>query len=330
MKQGPPSKTPAIRRCGAISRRAFLGASAIAGASVLYGAGPAADGGESALGESAPGDAIDAHAHVWSADTLRYPLIPGMDKRNMELPHFTPEEVGAHARPCGVNRIVLIQMSYYGSDNRYMLEALEKYRGTMVGMARIDGDPHPRQAMLRLARQGVRGLRIVGLNRAGKGWLDGPEMAEIWKTAAEENMVLGALVDPGCLEGLAAMCRKFPATPLVIDHFARVGYDGTIRAAELEQLCRLSAQEKVCVKLSAFYALGRRERPYLDLAPMIRRVVGAFGAQRLLWASDSPFQVVPPHSYAASIALVRNGLDFLTAADRAWLLRKTAQRLFFS
>jgi predicted TIM-barrel fold metal-dependent hydrolase len=309
----------------AISRRTFLGSSVIAGASVLCGAGPKAD-----CGQSPPGDSIDAHAHVWSADTLRYPLKPGVDKRDMELPHFTPEELWAHARPCGINRIVLIQMSYYGDDNRYMLEALAKYRGTMVGLARIDGEPHPRQAMLRLARQGVRGLRIVGVDRPADRWLEGPRMAEIWKTAADENLVLGGLVDPGCLDGLEAMCRKYPATPLVIDHLARIGYDGTIRAAALEKLCRLSAHEKVCVKLSAFYALGRRKAPYLDLAPMIRRVVGAFGPQRLLWASDSPFQVVPPHSYADSIALVRNGLDFLTAADLAWLLRKTAERLFFS
>ena len=48
-----------------------------------------------------------------------------------------------------------------------------------------------------------------------------------------------------------------------------------------------------------------------------------------MWGSDSPFQMMPPRRYRDSIDLVRTRLDFLGADDRQWLLRKTAQRLFF-
>ena len=44
---------------------------------------------------------------------------------------------------------------------------------------------------------------------------------------------------------------------------------------------------------------------------------------------DGPFQMQPPHSYKASISLIQSGLDFLTADDKEWLLRKTAERVFF-
>jgi len=84
----------------------------------------------------------------------------------------------------------------------------------------------------------------------------------------------------------------------------------------------------VKVKLSAFYALGAKQPPHLELAPLIRRVYEAFGPQRLMWASDCPYQV-QSESYEDSLALVRDRLDFLTADDKEWLLRRTAEATFF-
>ena len=59
---------------------------------------------------------IDAHVHVWTPDTTKYPLAPGYTKESMKPPSFTPEELFAYCRPEGVERIVLIQMSFYGFD----------------------------------------------------------------------------------------------------------------------------------------------------------------------------------------------------------------------
>jgi predicted TIM-barrel fold metal-dependent hydrolase len=83
------------------------------------------------------------------------------------------------------------------------------------------------------------------------------------------------------------------------------------------------------VKISAFYALGQKKPPHLELIPMIKALYEAFGPQRLMWASDSPYQIQGANNYGASISLVRDKLDFITAEDRQWLLRKTAERVFF-
>ena len=72
---------------------------------------------------------IDAHVHVWTDDLERYPLAPGYTRDQMRPPTFTPEELLAHCRPCGVERVVLIQMSYYGYDNSYMLDVMRAYPG---------------------------------------------------------------------------------------------------------------------------------------------------------------------------------------------------------
>jgi predicted TIM-barrel fold metal-dependent hydrolase len=125
------------------------------------------------------------------------------------------------------------------------------------------------------------------------------------------------------------MCERFPKTRVVIDHFARIGADGVIRDEQLESLARLADHAHVHVKTSAFYALGKKQPPYTDLAPMIRRMRDAFGADRLLWASDCPYQVGPGHEYAAAIRLVREGLDFLSDQEKAAILHDTADRVFF-
>ena len=48
-----------------------------------------------------------------------------------------------------------------------------------------------------------------------------------------------------------------------------------------------------------------------------------------MWESDCPFQVVRD-SYADSLALIRDKLDFLTDSQKDWLLRRTAETVLFT
>ncbi|MBX7164912.1 MAG: amidohydrolase family protein [Pirellulales bacterium] len=273
---------------------------------------------------------VDAHVHVWTPDTTRYPLAGGYRREEMRPASFTPEQLWSHARPCGVTRVVLIQMSFYGFDNSYMLDCIREAQGAFAGVAVIDDDAANAAATMRdLLPRGVRGFRIYPRNRPVDRWLDGAGMQQMWRTGAESGQAMCCLVNPGALPAIDRMCGQFPDTPVVIDHFGRVGIDGQIREAELAQLCALARHAKTYVKVSAFYALGRKQPPYTDLVPMIRRLVDAFGPQRLMWATDCPYQV-DSHTYLQSIELVRDRLDFLSAADRRALLHDTAAKLFFA
>ncbi len=275
--------------------------------------------------------AIDAHSHIWTPDVKRHPLAAGFKVTDMQPASFTPEELQAEARPCGVARVVLIQMSYYRFDNSYMLAAMRDHRGVFGGVAVIDEHASGLGETMRdLKRQGVRGFRIHPAAQAVDRWLSSEGMAAMWRLGADERLAMCALVNPEALVPLEAMCRKFPETPLVIDHFARIGIDGTVHAADLDNLCRLARHAHVHVKISAFYALGKKAAPYTDLGPMIRRLRDAFGAERLMWATDCPYQVQMGHAYCDSIELVRSRLDFLTPADRRAMLITTAERVFFS
>ena len=302
----------------ATTRRRFLVGSAAATATTLSG-----------LGDEKTGD-IDAHVHVWTPDIGRYPLAEGFDASRMVPPSFTPEELFEHTRPNGVSRIVLIQMSFYRYDNSYMLDTMRRFPGVFGGVAIVDAhSADPGAAMRSLAAEGVRGFRVSPGGEDPRTWIATSGMAAMWRTAADEGLAICPLIGPDALPSVESMCRRHPRTHVVIDHFARIGADGTIRDEQLDELCRLAEFPEVHVKVSAFYALGKKTPPYDDLAPMIRRLRDAFGAKRLMWASDCPYQVRPGQSYSDAIGLVRDRLDFLSPDERSEILRNTAARIFF-
>jgi predicted TIM-barrel fold metal-dependent hydrolase len=275
---------------------------------------------------------IDAHVHVWTPDTVRYPLAPGFKKEDMKPASFTPEELFKHCKPAGVGRVNLIQMSFYGFDNSYMLDVIAKYPGVFVGTAVIDPlGADPAREMGELAKKGVRAFRIhPKLSRQPvEKWLRPEGYQKMFAAGARNNQALACLIDPDALPEVDRMCAAHPDTPVIIDHLARIGADGAIREADVDRLCALAKHKNVMVKVGAFYALGKKQPPYTDLAPLIQRVVTAFGARRCMWESDCPFQVQGGHTYQAGIDLVLRRLDFLSADDREWLLRKTAENFFF-
>jgi predicted TIM-barrel fold metal-dependent hydrolase len=184
--------------------------------------------------------------------------------------------------------------------------------------------------MRELVALGVRGFRIHPRQQSVDAWIHSAGMAEMWRAGASLGVAMCALIGPEALPAIDQMCTRFPRTRVVIDHFARIGVDGQFRTEQVDALCRLAKHPNTYVKTSAFYALGKKRPPYADLGLIIRRVRDAFGAHRLMWASDCPYQVDPGHTYADSIALIRERLDFLSPTDRDWLLRRTAEKVFFS
>lgn len=273
---------------------------------------------------------IDAHSHIWTRDVAKFPLAKGQTVDNLKPASFTAEELLEIARPEGVDRIVLIQHhTYHGWDNTYLVDAAKRYPGTFKVVGMVDDQaPHPDQKMRELHRQHVTGFRITpGLR--GDAWLDGEGMAAMWRCAADTRQAICCLIDAKNLPQVDRMCGKFPDTPVVIDHFARIGVDGQVRDQDVATLCKLAAHRRVHVKISAYYALGAKKPPYQDLVPMIGRVVEAFGPRRAMWASDCPYQLGEGHSYRDSIALVRDHLEFVSAEDRDWLLRRTAESVYF-
>ncbi len=273
---------------------------------------------------------IDAHSHIWTPDTSRFRLREGVTVDQLAPRSFTADELMALAAPEGVGRVVLIQhYPYHGWDNSYLIDAWQRHpdKFRIVGM--IDDAQDDNGAQMRsLLKQGVTGFRI-GPGGGKADWLGSPGMQQMWKTSAETRQPMCCLINPGNLSEVSEMCVRYPETPVVIDHFARIGISGEVDEADLKNLCELSRHQLVKIKISAYYALGKKQPPHHELIPMIRRLFEVYGADRLMWASDCPYQLGGQNTYKSSISLIRDHIDFVTQEERTKLLQKTAETTFF-
>jgi predicted TIM-barrel fold metal-dependent hydrolase len=281
---------------------------------------------------------IDAHCHVWTDDTAHYPLAAGYKAEEMKPRRFTPEDLFRHCKPAGVKKVNLIQMSYYGFRNDYVLDMIALYPDNFVGTAVVDPNAADVETtMTDLAKKKVRSFRIYpGLEGgtkpnegAGAKWLEAPGYGRMFNAAARNNQAISCLINTDALPDLDRACKKHPNTPVIIDHLCRIGVDGQFRDKDVSALCAMAEHPRVMVKVGAFYALGKKKAPYVDLGPLIRRVVNAFGARRCLWETDCPYQVGDGHRYQDSVDLIDKHLEFLTAEDKDWLLQRTAESFFF-
>jgi predicted TIM-barrel fold metal-dependent hydrolase len=273
---------------------------------------------------------IDAHVHVWTDDVAAYPLASEYTPEQMQPPRFTAEDLFAHSQPCGVDRVVLIQMSYYGFDNRYMLDTIARWPDVLRGIAIVDHTrPDLATEMERLRAAGTRGFRVYQFAGGVSVPLPDPQFAALCGLAGDLRMAVCPLIDPPLLPALGQAARMYPQTTFVIDHLARIGVGNVFAPTDVDALCALAECPNCVVKVSAFYALGSGKAPYLDLAPLIERVWRAFGTDRMMWASDCPFQV-QHETYADSLALIADRLPFLASTDRAAILEHTAARVFVS
>ncbi len=308
-----------------ISRREFIQTSAVGSFAIgsLYAT-------KSLNGAQDQANWIDAHVHVWTPNTKKYPLADSFKISDMVPASFTPAELFSHCKPQGVAKVVLIQMSFYRFDNHYMLDCMQEHPGVFAGVGILDESKSDVVSEMKsMGAKGVRGFRHYTDKQKASAWKDSAGMKQMWSHAADSGQSICLLTNPDALPLIQAMCERYPKTRVVIDHFARVGVSGTINPIDLDNLCQLSKFENVFVKTSAFYALGMKKAPYTDLGPMIQRVVREFGVNRLMWASDCPYQVVGGHNYADSIGLIRDRLDFLSKEDKEWMLRGTAEKVFF-
>ncbi len=269
---------------------------------------------------------IDSHVHIWTQDTERYPAS-GFDVSTLEPKEFTPEWLFRHCRPFEVSRVALVQ-AIYGTDNSYMLDAAARFPGVFGIVAAVDHHgERVADRMAELGERGVTGFRIVAQPGSSDGWLQDAGYDAMFRAASRAGQAICPLTHPDGLPDLDRMCGEHPDTTVVVDHMSRIGELAPIADERVARLCALARHPNVHVKVSRLHALGRKEPPHDDLIPMIERVIDAFGPGRVMWGSDSPYQVVS-EGYSDSITLVRDRLG-LSDSERQSILHDTAARLFF-
>ena len=225
-----------------------------------------------------PPGATDCHVHV-IGPKRRYPLPPEARYTPMDAP---AGRLAAMLKRLGLARVVIVQPSFYSTDNTCMLDAmavLNNARGVAVLPETASAD-----TLDELNAQGVRGLRV---NIATFGTAPHDAMQRGIEAAARQCAEAGwhvqIFVPADALAPLEPVLRASPVDT-VIDHFGLLNPQAPDE--HLATLLRLIDTGKVWVKISGAYRIAA-DPNNAAIDPVARALVAA-NPERIVWGSDWP------------------------------------------
>jgi predicted TIM-barrel fold metal-dependent hydrolase len=269
---------------------------------------------------------VDSHAHIYSEDDRLYPPIT--------QPLRPPRGTGTVARlrrertGAGVASVLAVQATtYYGWDNRFLVDAVRANPDWMAGIITLDpDDPHSVDRLEQYARgHDVRGLRSY---QAADGRLDHPGVVRLWEAARRSGLVVNVRVNRDKAAELSALLGRFPDLMVVLDHCLYLAA-GPEYQRTLGDVLDLARHPNLHAKLSFIPSGSARAYPFEDMHDACHRIIGAYGPDHCLWGSAFPCELwCPRTTYAQQVRLFSRGLG-LDARTRDAVLGRTAQRLYF-
>jgi len=214
---------------------------------------------------------VDSHFHVFLAHAVdqsksRYPVQ--YDALIDQWKILAEKE--------GIQGGVLVQPSFLGFDNSFLLGALQQSPKELRGIAVLEAST-PRGQVLELQEQGIVGVRLNLYGEPNPSSL----IRKNWKLIEllnECEMHLEIHQDDGLLNSLLLEVPR--DTKIVVDHFGRPKTDmDFIREDSGVQ----KHANKLWVKLSAQY-----RTPQLKHSKVLDYWRNSIGDQKLLWGSDWP------------------------------------------
>jgi predicted TIM-barrel fold metal-dependent hydrolase len=216
-------------------------------------------------------------------EPLRHPYAEG---RSYTPPSAVVESLLELHAALGIERMVLVQPSVYGTDNACLLAALEVLGTERArGISVLDWTTVSHAQLQALHAAGVRGARLnlqvtgdgVGAAREQVRHAQGIARMPGWslQVHARLDLVSELLPDLRALE-----------LPVVLDHFAGGLQSGPASEAALAALLDELRLGHLYVKLSAPYRLWPGAGA--DHAARLARAFHAAAPDRILWGSDWP------------------------------------------
>lgn len=228
----------------------------------------------------------DSHIHVVGPPE-RYPQV---SNRTYFAALATLADIERVAAPRDVRRFVIVQPSFYGTDNSLLLESLDALGGRGRGVAVIEPAMLSTRELLDYAARGVCGLRINLYSPLGANASLRERFNTIEKLARNLSWHIEVIAPLKVLAQESAVLAR-STVPVVIDHYGL--YTGHApHRGEGKLLVELVSLPHVWMKMSAPYrssydALATRPDP-IWLAEFLKAA-----PERCVWGSDWPH--TPPH-----------------------------------
>lgn len=224
---------------------------------------------------------IDSHAHVFMLDL---PMAAG--RRYTPAQNAPLADYLAHLDAHGCTHGVLIQPSFLGYDNSFMLQAIAQTKPRLRGVACVE----PSVTMPELAALDKGGIVGIRLNI-----IDGvqPDLqTDSWQNLLDKVKELNWHVEVHCrsnkLSDMIATLLK-QDVKVVIDHFGRPSDCQPARDYGFQQLLEWGRSGMIWCKLSGAYRISAAAAEgHKFFASAIPLLVENLGSHRLMWGSDWP------------------------------------------
>jgi predicted TIM-barrel fold metal-dependent hydrolase len=269
-------------------------------------------------GYALPPGSCDAHFHVFEPG---YPHVPDP---LYTFPDATLEKYLQLTAVLGIERMVLVQPTFYGTDNSLTLDVLRRLGPRCRAVVRVEEDVSDAE----LDRYHDLGVRAIRLDLFARRDRPVEEIVGYVRRMAARATPRGWHVQfyaPGTvvrdlLPFLADLEDRF-----VIDHMGYMLESEGLTSADFERLVGLLEQGNCWIKLSGPYRIAKA-KPLSSVAPLGRALVAA-RADRLLWGSDWPHLPDGQRDTGELLNLLAEWAP--NAADRHRILAAGPDELFF-
>ncbi len=265
---------------------------------------------------------IDPHVHVWKND----PQFPWARERNHPREDATPEMLLDLMEENGVEKTVIVQVIHYMWDNSYAADAIKRYPNKFMGVCRINPeDPAAPEHLTKWTEDhGFHGVRLSPSTGPDGDWFTGPLMPPIFRCAEQLGVPMLILTKAERLPDLIPLIEQHPNLNIVIDHMADCPPD---EPEKLQLLLDLAKFPHIYVKISHTWSISKESYPWKDTHEQVKKVYHTFGGQRIMWGTDWPV-CLSRATYAQTLSVVRDEMDFFTQEDTEWVLGKTALKIW--
>lgn len=260
----------------------------------------------------------DSQVHIWQREDPHNPWPKTGYVPEWAYTPFTAEDLVAAMDVAGVSRAFLVPPAFDGGRNEYSIEAAERFRGRFAVMGRLQlSDPRAAERMEEWKQQKHgHGMRFAFFLPEQQAQLTSGAIDWLWPLAQRLDIPLMIYPAQQVLPHLAAIAQRYPSLKITVDHLA-IGHTEHDRddAAfpHMEQLLRLANLPNVAVKASALPEFSTHGFPYANLLPYVRRIVDAFGPERVFWGSDLTRLVC---SYDEAVKMFTDHMPWLNEGER--------------
>ena len=271
-----------------------------------------------------PPHACDCHAHICGPSSV-YAYIP---QRIYSPPDALLPAYHRILGALGCSRAVLVQPSFYGTDNRAMLAAMKAAGPVFRGVAVI-GDEAMAGELEALHAAGVRGARLNIVDvREGKGQ---PPVEQIMKLADRIKPFgwhIEFLMHVDAFPQIDVMLGRLPVD-VVFGHLGYVKTEKGVAAPGFQALLRLLRSGRAWVKFTGPYRISSQTLPHADTDEFAHALLEA-APDRIVWGTDWPHVAtkwtIPMPNDGALADLLLNWIP--DAALRSRVLAENPEKLY--